>query len=832
MRRLLAASLLAFTASLAGAPAAHAQGASVWFLAEGANNSLFTEEIQIANPSASTLDVTVTLLPAPDAIAPTTTKTFALGPTSRKTVILATDFQLNGSSSARVSAVLTGTATPADIVVERSMYFPDASKPGAHNASGMTQLASSWTLAEGATTLFDTFVLVANPNATMTRVRATYLTALGAEYTSELDAPANGRVTFWPSAEHPALQAAEFSTFIESLTAGNDVAAERSMYFDGFRSGHDALGVAAPSTTWYFAEGFTGGSAQTAFETFLLLANTSQSAATVTVDYLLDSGQVVSRDYPVPARSRFTVWVDQEGRVFDTRLADAAFGIRVTATTPIVAERAMYWGTPSAIDPKTPTFPWVEGHDTAGVTAPAAKWGFAEGQQGNFGTTNTRFDSFFLLANPNAAPIGVRATFMREDGLGAVREYCVAANARANVWTADVSPLTNQRFATFLETVASATCASNGGEAFVAERAVYIGTGFAAGHVNVGTPWTGAIVTPATAPDYEPPPPPPPPSFSLTSVSPNAGRLGGGQSITLSGSGFVAGARVYFINPAWTSDRNDNTVLPDVDQATNVSVGNGGTTITARTPARSFYTGYQTAGPVTVRVVNPDNSTVDLVNGYTFRFNILAFGDDFVYGSTDGGGLAGRAFPLGLQQQLSGLAQFGAHVSVTNGGAFGECAGGGGSCPGTTGAGRFPGAADGVASQEAYDAVVLLEGINDMRYGAGSGSARNALRTIIINARDRGIVPIVTRLATPTSLLSSGSLTELNNQIWALTEEALGTEVYRQSLEGISMGGAYPTQGGYDAIASQLLSKVTREFPLRPCDGRSDKPGRGCPLNP
>jgi hypothetical protein len=189
--------------------------------------------------------------------------------------------------------------------------------------------------------------------------------------------------------------------------------------------------------------------------------------------------------------------------------------------------------------------------------------------------------------------------------------------------------------------------------------------------VNVGTRWTGTIVTPATAPDYEPPPPPPP-SFSLTSVSPTPDALGGGAVDHCQGRD-SSPARGLLHQPAWTSDHNDNTVLPDVDQATNVSVGNGGTTITARTPARSFYTGYQTAGPVTVRVVNPDNSAVDLVNGYTFRFNILAFGDDFVYGSTDGGGLAGRAFPLGLQQQLSGLAQFGAHVSVTNGGAFGEC---------------------------------------------------------------------------------------------------------------------------------------------------------------
>jgi len=818
--------------TLAWAQSSFAQGASVWFLAEGANTALFTEEIEIGNPSGNALDVTVTLLPAPDATAPITSKTFQLAATSRLTVSLASDFQLVGSSSARVSAVLQGTATPADIVVERSMYFPDASKPGGHNASGITQLAPTWTLAEGATTMFDTFVLVANPNLTATRVRATYLTAQGTEYTSELDAPANGRVTFWPRSEHTALESAEFSTFVESLVPGNDIVAERAMYFDNFRSGHDALGVASASTTWYFAEGFTGGSATTAFETFLLLANTSNTAASVTVDYLLDSGQVVTRTYPVPARSRFTVWVDDEGRSFDTRLADAAFGIRVTSTTPIVAERAMYWGTPSASDPKTPTFPWVEGHDTAGVTAPSPKWGFAEGQQGNFGTASTRYDTFVLLANPNAAPINVKATFMREDGLGAVREFCLAANARANIWTADISPLTNQRFSVFLETVANAPCGSNGGEAFVAERAMYVGSNFVAGHVNVGTPWTGAIVKPTDAPDYVPPPPPPPPSLTLTNVSPSAGRLAGGQVIQLTGSGFQNGARVYFINPSWTSDRNDNTVLPDVDEATNVVVGNNGTTITAKTPARSFYTGYQTTGPTTVRVVNPDNSAVTLANGFTFRFNVLAFGDDFVYGTADGGGLAGRPFPAQLQNLLSGVAQFGSYVSVTNGGVVGECATGGGSCP-SRGDARIASALDNVSAQNAYDAVVLLEGVNDVRYGGGAGAARNGVRTMIVSARDRGIVPIVTAFSGfSTSLASSSSMTSLFNEIWALTAESLGLEIYRQALDGISSGGAYPTQGGYDRMASLVLSKVTREFPLRPCDGRNDKPGHGCPFAP
>ncbi len=800
-----------------------AQGQSTWFLAEGANNEVFTEEILVGNPSASTLAVTVALLPEPGAVAAVTSKVFTLGPTSRLTVRLTEDFGLVGASSARVSAVLAGTSTPADIVVERTMWFPDGSRPGAHNAGGVARLAPKWTLAEGATGTFDTFVLAANPNPTTTRVRATYLTADGTEYVSEVDAAPNGRVTFWPRIQHPPLAATEFSTFVESLTAGNDIVAERAMYFDGLRSGHDAVGVSEASATWLFAEGFTGNNGQSAFETFLLLANTSTEDASVTVDYLLDSNEVVTRVYPVGARRRYTVWVDREGREVDARLEAAAFGIRVTSTVPIVAERAVYWGTPSPADRNYPALPWVEG---------------------------PRHDAFYLLANPNPAAIAVRATFVREDGYGIVRETCVGGRARATIWTAGFPELIGRRFAAFLESVPSSGCGgATGGEGFVAERAMYSGPGWAAGHVNVGTPLAVPIATPPVPPVAPPPPPPPPPAgLAVASVSPSVGRLGGGQPIVITGTGFQPGARVVFSNPSWTADRN--LVLPSLDEATHVAVSADGKTITARTPARGFYTGYQTAGPATLRVINPGGATADLSNGYTFVLNVLAFGDDFVYGATDGGGRAGRPFPQRLQDLLAGYGkaylnpatgapsggsalQFGGYVRVTNAGLPGECvSSAGGNCAASAGSDRFPSLADAVSgSADAYDAIVLLEGVFDVRAGLGSGAARNGLRSIIVAARDRGIVPIVTRLTSGTNLISSGALSDLGNQIWALTEENLGLEIYRQSLDGIA-GGAYPSQDGYDRIAQLVFEKVAREFPLQACDARADKPGKGCPRNP
>ncbi len=178
----------------------------------------------------------------------------------------------------------------------------------------------------------------------------------------------------------------------------------------------------------------------------------------------------------------------------------------------------------------------------------------------------TRFDTFFLLANPNGVPVQVQATFVREDGKGIVRTICVAPNSRNNIWAQSYPELAGQRFATFLESVASAdaACPATAGTAFVAERAVYSGAAFLAGHVNNGTPWTGTIAAPPVAPP-----------FAVASVSPSSGRLGGGQAITITGAGFQQGARVYFDNATWTGDRNANTKLADVDQATSVVVSRG-----------------------------------------------------------------------------------------------------------------------------------------------------------------------------------------------------------------------------------------------------------------
>ncbi len=588
---------------------ATAQNASRWFLAEGASNAVLDEEILVGNPGSSAVTVTVTLLPDPTAqIAPgaVLTKAFALGAASRLTVRVAQEFPgLNGAASAEVSAVIASTTTPADIVVERSMYFPDGTRAGAHNASGVTQAAQRWILAEGASGAFSTFILVANPNPTTTNVRVQYLKSTGDVVTFMTVLPANSRTTFWPQNDYPAqLGSAEFSTVVESLDAGEPIVAERAMYFDpsptgsGFaRSGHDALGVPEASAEWYFAEGFTGGSAQTAFETFLLLANTNASATTATVTYQLDTGETVTRPYTLAPNQRLTVWVDQEGRTADPRLKAASFGMTVNATQPIVAERAMYWGTPSAADPSTPNFPWREGHATAGSPVLAAKWAFAEGREGEDASARP-YSTFFLLSNPGTAPVSVKATFMTEDGGGLTTTITIPAKGRTNIWPTAALPafgaLANRRFATFLE--------STGGEPYVAERAIYLFSDFSSGHVNMGTPWTGTIAAP----------PRPPGTVTVSGFTPTTMRLSGGESITITGTGFSG-------TPEVTVDGLPATITAA-----------SSTSITATAPLRTAATGFGTLAASRLRLTTAGRTQT--IGNIARVFRVMSIGDSFTEG--------------------------------------------------------------------------------------------------------------------------------------------------------------------------------------------------------
>ena len=181
--------------------------------------------------------------------------------------------------------------------------------------------------------------------------------------------PPLSRVTLDP-ASVPGIDASPYATVVESDVP---VVVDRTVSWDrtGYGS-HAETSIAGPSTTWFLAEGSTGGS----FDLFYLLQNPGNTDASVTIRYLRPAPQVpLTKVYTVGANRRVTIVVDNEV-INGQSLAATDVSAAITSTVPIVVERAMYMSTPGE--------PYGAGHESAGVTAPALGWFLAEGATGAF----------------------------------------------------------------------------------------------------------------------------------------------------------------------------------------------------------------------------------------------------------------------------------------------------------------------------------------------------------------------------------------------------------------------------------------------------------------
>ncbi len=290
---------------------------------------LFTEEIVVGNPSANTLDVTVTLLPAPDAIAPDHhARRSRSAPTARLTVVarrrLPAQRQQFGARQCR--------ASPAPPRPPTSSSSGACTSPTRRSRARTTPAASRSSRRAGRSPrarrrMFDTFVLVANPERDH-HPRACHLPdRAGRRVRQRTRRAANGRVTFWPRSEHAALQVGRV---LDVHRVADDRQRRRRRARDVLRRlpqrPRCAGRLRARARRGTSPRASPAAAPRRRSRRSCCWPTRATSAATVTVDYLLDSGQVVSRAYPVPARSRFTVWVDQEGR--DVRRAPGRFGLR------------------------------------------------------------------------------------------------------------------------------------------------------------------------------------------------------------------------------------------------------------------------------------------------------------------------------------------------------------------------------------------------------------------------------------------------------------------------------------------------------------------------
>jgi SpoIID/LytB domain protein len=337
-----------------------------WYLAEGYTAQTFETYVLVQNPGPNPADIKYTFL-RPKGQAPVV-KTLQVPAYSRTTLCLD---DVPGLEATDVSTVVECTSGDG-IVAERSMYFDYEGKTGGHTAIAVGSPASNWYLAEGYTGgTFDTYILLQNPTDKTVAVDASYLKESGAVIRQTYSLAANSRYTVHADAIR-GLENAGFSTTLSNKDGAGFIA-ERAMYFDydssGITGGSDSAGVNAPATTWYLAEGYTGGS----FAEYILLANPDSKAASVKVTYNTPAGASIEKTYPVRAHSRYTILVDAIDGLSNTEVSAT---VKSTNGVGVMAERAMYFVYTDGYSARN------GGHDSVGATAPSQTWYFAEGYTG------------------------------------------------------------------------------------------------------------------------------------------------------------------------------------------------------------------------------------------------------------------------------------------------------------------------------------------------------------------------------------------------------------------------------------------------------------------
>ncbi len=163
------------------------------------------------------------------------------------------------------------------------------------------------------------------------------------------------------------------------------------------------------STTWFFAEGYTG----PGFQEWLTLFNPGGSPVQLDLHFLYNGGQAQTQEVGLASRSRVTLNINAMAG------ADQELSLYLEASEPIVAERPMYF---------TYGGKWKGNTVTSGATALSDTWCFAEG------CTRPGFEEWVLLANPG--DMGVQATvrLVLEDGSTTPVPVDLPAYARRTVF--------------------------------------------------------------------------------------------------------------------------------------------------------------------------------------------------------------------------------------------------------------------------------------------------------------------------------------------------------------------------------------------------------------
>lgn len=387
-------------APLAGPATELAVGAQTLYFAEGSTQPGFETWYLLQNPHAGPVRATLTLLEAGGAA-----RAFSRQlPPSSRTSVPARALLPGQAISARVDA-------EQPIFAERAMYFGQ----DGHVSPALPAPARRWLLAEGSSQAdFQTWILVQNPTPEPAEVHFTFQLPDGGTRTHEVAMPPTSRFSLLANEVVPN---AAFSTVVESNVP---VVVERAMYTGtpgAPTGGHGVPGTTTPSTLWQFAEGSSQPSLPDQdFQTFLLLHNPNPRPVAATIRLLRDDGTSLVQPLALTAGARLTFHAN-------LALPGEAFGIRVEADEPLVAERVMFFGPEAGAS-----------HATLGALAPATRWHLAEG------STLAPFETWVLVANPNAEATEVRLRFNTEAGRVVEASRSVGASSRATFLVNELVP--------------------------------------------------------------------------------------------------------------------------------------------------------------------------------------------------------------------------------------------------------------------------------------------------------------------------------------------------------------------------------------------------------
>jgi hypothetical protein len=323
-----------------------------WLFAEGAQG-FFSTFFLIANSGAAEATVRFTFLVEQGT---PVVHTLKVPPAARRTVSTGDIADLVNRSFATV------IESDLPIVAERAMYFGDAPVwTGGHGSVGVTEPSMTWFHAEGATgSLFDTFILLANPTLRDAIVTLQFNTDTGLTVFRQKTVPGLSRLTVNIEDEGPELANAAVSTRVSALDV--PIVSERAMYWSttgsAWRETHNSFGVTSTGTKWGLAEGRAGG--DRGYQTYVLISNSTNTPAELRVTFIREDGAtLLNQPYTVGPFQRFNLNASDI-----PQLANSNFSTIVESINgvQISVESAIYWNVGGVI--------WEGGGNTNATPVP------------------------------------------------------------------------------------------------------------------------------------------------------------------------------------------------------------------------------------------------------------------------------------------------------------------------------------------------------------------------------------------------------------------------------------------------------------------------------